>query len=85
MKEKTQIVILSLLTFFIFIAAAIPAYSQTPAEMQSPSPGSVFEATTVTFTWNDSGADQYYLHIGTDGPGSHDLYSGGQGTNTSKR
>ncbi|MCP4105210.1 MAG: hypothetical protein GY749_06685 [Desulfobacteraceae bacterium] len=54
----------------------------TAAGMQSPAPGSVLTSTTETFTWNDTGAPQYWMWIGTS-PGSYDIYSGGQETNTS--
>ncbi|MCP4101994.1 MAG: rhodanese-like domain-containing protein, partial [Lentisphaerae bacterium] len=52
------------------------------AGMLSPTSGSTLDSTTQTFTWNNSGASQYWLWIGTSA-GKHDLYSDGQGTNTS--
>ncbi|MCP4349126.1 MAG: hypothetical protein GY795_26905 [Desulfobacterales bacterium] len=55
------------------------------AEISDPVPGSELSSTTVTFTWNDSGADQYWMRIGTTGAGSEDIYSDDQGTNTSKK
>ncbi len=54
------------------------------AEISNPVPGSELSSTTVTFTWNNSGADQYLLWIGITGIGSRDIYSDGQGPNTSK-
>ncbi|MCP4337350.1 MAG: hypothetical protein GY799_00340, partial [Desulfobulbaceae bacterium] len=52
------------------------------AEITTPSPGSQLNSTSVTFTWNSSGADQYWLWIGTSS-GANDVYSDDQGTNTS--
>ncbi|MCP4105942.1 MAG: hypothetical protein GY749_10460 [Desulfobacteraceae bacterium] len=52
------------------------------AGMQSPTPGSALDSASVTFTWNDPGASQYWLWVGTSAEG-HDVYSGDQGTNTS--
>jgi uncharacterized repeat protein (TIGR01451 family) len=53
------------------------------AVMNSPSPGTVLSATTVTFAWSAaSGADQYWLDVGTS-PGHGDL-SAGSTTSTSK-
>ncbi|MCP4111033.1 MAG: hypothetical protein GY749_36830, partial [Desulfobacteraceae bacterium] len=54
------------------------------AELSDPAPGSELSSTSVTFTWNDTGTDHYWLWIGTTGTGSKDIYSDGQGTNTSK-
>ncbi|MCP4105944.1 MAG: hypothetical protein GY749_10470 [Desulfobacteraceae bacterium] len=53
------------------------------AGIQSPTPGSTLGSASVTFTWNDSGASKYWLWVGTSAEG-HDIYSGDQGTNTSK-
>ncbi|MDM8555120.1 FG-GAP repeat protein [Desulfococcaceae bacterium HSG7] len=50
--------------------------------MLSPAPGTMLDATSVTFTWNDSGADLYKVDLGTS-PGADDLYSGAPGTDTS--
>ncbi len=55
-----------------------------PAEISDPVPGSEFSSTSIRFTWNDSGADQYRLQIGTTGSGSEDVYYSNQGTNTSE-
>ncbi|MCP4107049.1 MAG: hypothetical protein GY749_16175 [Desulfobacteraceae bacterium] len=61
----------------------IPAAAYgSAAEMTYPVPGSVLASTSETFTWNDTGADQYWLWIGTS-EGDYDVYSGDQGTNTS--
>ncbi|MDM8554218.1 choice-of-anchor D domain-containing protein [Desulfococcaceae bacterium HSG7] len=52
------------------------------AEITSPAPSSALDSTSVTFIWNDPGADQYQLLVGTS-QGTDDLYSGTQGTDTS--
>ncbi|MCP4127134.1 MAG: hypothetical protein GY753_08745, partial [Gammaproteobacteria bacterium] len=52
------------------------------AEISEPVPGSALGSTSATLTWNDTGADQYWLWIGTS-EGDYDVYSGDQGTNTS--
>lgn len=59
------------------------AVSNEPAKITNPVNGSTFTATAVTFDWENVGATQYYLYIGTI-RGSSNLYSGSQGTNTSK-
>ncbi|MCP4352313.1 MAG: hypothetical protein GY795_43195, partial [Desulfobacterales bacterium] len=59
------------------------AYTVVKAEMQSPASESVLSSTSETFAWSDAGAEQYWMWIGTAGFGSKDLYSDGQGTNTS--
>ncbi|MCP4365312.1 MAG: hypothetical protein GY800_08475 [Planctomycetes bacterium] len=57
-------------------------YSSAAAWIQSPTPGSALSSATGTFAWNNSGAEQYWLWIGTSA-GSNDIYNGGHGTNTS--
>ncbi len=52
------------------------------SEIQSPTPGSVLTSETQTFTWNNSGASDYWLWIGTS-QGEYDVYSGNQGASTS--
>ncbi|MCP4088184.1 MAG: rhodanese-like domain-containing protein [Gammaproteobacteria bacterium] len=52
------------------------------AAIQSPSSGSALDSTTETFTWNNTGADGYWLWVGTSA-GDYDVYSGNLGTNTS--
>ncbi|MCP4124974.1 MAG: hypothetical protein GY751_24800, partial [Bacteroidetes bacterium] len=52
------------------------------ADMQSPTPGSILNSTSVTFTWNNSGASLYRLWVGTS-EGGHNIYSGDHGTDTS--
>ncbi|MCP3942746.1 MAG: hypothetical protein GY710_14845, partial [Desulfobacteraceae bacterium] len=52
------------------------------AEISAPTPGSALSSTSVTFTWNDTGADQYWMWIGTS-LGAYDVYSANQETNTS--
>ncbi|MCP4110631.1 MAG: hypothetical protein GY749_34765 [Desulfobacteraceae bacterium] len=46
-------------------------------------PPQILSSSSVTFTWNSSGASQYWLWIGTSS-GTSDVYSGDQGTSTSK-
>ncbi|MCP4129850.1 MAG: hypothetical protein GY754_02425, partial [bacterium] len=53
------------------------------AVVQSPVPGSDLTSATETFAWNDSGASQYWLWVGTT-EGGHEIYSDSQGTNTSR-
>ncbi len=65
---------------FVFAGHAMAA----PAEIQSPASGSTLGSTTETFTWDDSGAEQYWLRVGTTNAGSFDIYSNDQGTNTSR-
>ena len=48
--------------------------SEDPAEISSPSPGSTLSGTTVTFSWNDVGADMYALWIGAS-YGQNDIYA----------
>ncbi|MCP4106398.1 MAG: hypothetical protein GY749_12840 [Desulfobacteraceae bacterium] len=52
------------------------------AKILYPVPGSQLDSKNITFTWNESGAAQYRLWIGTS-EGSNDVYSGDQGINTS--
>ncbi|MCP4127705.1 MAG: hypothetical protein GY753_11655, partial [Gammaproteobacteria bacterium] len=52
------------------------------AEIYSPAPGLSLYSTSATFKWNNSGADKYWLWIGTS-EGAYDVYSGDQGTNSS--
>ncbi|MCP4071252.1 MAG: hypothetical protein GY742_05860, partial [Hyphomicrobiales bacterium] len=59
----------------------IDLYFPNIAEMQSPIPGSALSSTTVTFTWGDTGADEYRLCIGTSADDCV-YYDISQGTNT---
>ncbi|MCP4122114.1 MAG: hypothetical protein GY751_10200, partial [Bacteroidetes bacterium] len=52
-------------------------------KIQSPVCGSTLSSITETFTWDDTEADKYWLSIGTSS-GTDDIYSGDEGTNTSK-
>jgi len=54
----------------------------TPSSITSPSNGSTLSSSSQTFTWEDTGADQYYLYVGTI-QGGYDLYADDQGTGTS--
>ncbi|MCP4216180.1 MAG: hypothetical protein GY765_16145 [bacterium] len=60
------------------------AFTGAPAVAEMQSPGSPLGGTTETFGWTDSGAESYYLYVGTSGTGSYDVYNGSQGTNTSR-
>jgi hypothetical protein len=51
--------------------------------MQSPTPGSTLGSTAVTFAWNDTGADEYWLAVGTNGAGSGNLRTATVGTSLS--
>ena len=65
------------------LAAARPAFAQTPATMISPVSGTMLPGTSVTFSWSaGTGVSQYWLWIGTS-PGSLNLYDGSQAGNTS--
>jgi hypothetical protein len=50
----------------------------TAATLISPTNGSTFTGASATFTWNSSGANGYYLLIGTQGVGSKNLYNSQQ-------
>jgi uncharacterized delta-60 repeat protein len=74
-------------------AAPVPTPTATPtatpngncvaAQITSPANGSNIQSTT-TFNWSAAtGASRVSLHIGTQGPGSVDIYGADQGTNTS--
>ena len=51
------------------------------AEIIHPTPGSTLNGSTVTFTWSDVGADQYWLEVGAS-PNSAEYGGGDQSTNT---
>lgn len=58
--------------------------SPTPAVITSPSPGSAFASTSVTFSWSQgTSVSEYYLYVGTGFEG-FDLYQGSQGTSQSR-
>ncbi|MCP4344032.1 MAG: hypothetical protein GY795_00720 [Desulfobacterales bacterium] len=56
--------------------------SSAIATIQNPVSGTVLSSTTETFTWNDTGASQYWLWIGSSN-GSNDLFNADMGTNSS--
>ncbi|MCP4344044.1 MAG: hypothetical protein GY795_00780 [Desulfobacterales bacterium] len=56
--------------------------SSYAAAILSPASGSTLDSTTETFTWNDTGAEKYWLWIGTS-EGGNDLGNLDQGTGTS--
>ncbi len=56
----------------------------TRARLTTPTPGSMLTASEVTFQWTaDSGVSQIVLYVGTEGPGSYDVYYASQGTSLS--
>jgi hypothetical protein len=74
-------------------ANAVPKYlwfgrerdNATAAEMTSPTPGSTLPGASVTFQWNTGyAATQYWLYVGTTGPGSTEIWNQDQGTGTSR-
>ncbi len=71
---------LALLTALAIPQASGLAQAQDAAII-SPPPGSVLPGDAVTFVWNDVGADQYALDIGST-PGGVDIYSENLGTRT---
>jgi len=53
--------------------------------MISPANGSTLPGSTVTFQWSAGvGVSQYWLYASKVAPGGQDIYSGSQGSNTSK-
>jgi hypothetical protein len=55
------------------------------AAITSPAPGSTLEGPAVTFAWDPGqGASQYHLAVGTDGPGSTDLFDQNLGKQRSR-
>jgi hypothetical protein len=55
------------------------------AAMISPANGSVLSGSTVTFQWSaGAGVSEYWLYVSGLAPGGQEIYSGAQGTNTSK-
>jgi hypothetical protein len=54
------------------------------AALTSPTPASTLPGSTVTFHWTtDASATAYFLSLGTDGPGSANLWESGSTTATS--
>ncbi len=53
------------------------------ATMIFPTQGSTLHSAIVTFSWNATGASQYYLYVGTT-RGGRQIYSGNQGRGTSR-
>ena len=52
------------------------------AQITTPAPNSTLSSDTVTFSWDNVGADQYWLEVGLS-LGSSEFGGGDQGTNTS--
>jgi sugar lactone lactonase YvrE len=54
------------------------------ATLTSPAPGSTLAGSNATFTWETgTGVTEYYLFLGSNGPGSNNLYSSGYTTHKS--
>jgi len=54
------------------------------AALASPAPGAAFPGSSVTFNWTaGTGVSAYWLHLGTTGAGSSNLYSSGSQSGTS--
>jgi hypothetical protein len=65
-------------------STAFGAQTTLPAELTSPTPGSVLDGTHVTFIWTPgTGATEFDLWLGLSGPGSSSLYSSGVTSATS--
>jgi uncharacterized repeat protein (TIGR01451 family) len=55
------------------------------AAMSTPVPSSTFTGPSMTFNWTAGSAiSDYWLNVGTQGAGSHDLYYQDEGTNLSQ-
>ena len=65
-------------TYSISQAAA----SKPKAIISSPAPGSTLSGSSITFQWNNVGANEYYLYVGTV-LGGKDLFNSSAGTSTS--
>jgi hypothetical protein len=66
---------------FTFVAAS---QATSPAAVTTPTPGTTFSGSSVTFGWSTgSGVTEYYLYVGST-PGGYDIYEASQGTNLSK-
>ncbi|MDQ6976179.1 MAG: trypsin-like peptidase domain-containing protein [Mariprofundaceae bacterium] len=51
--------------------------------MLAPTPGSTLTSTTTTFRWQNTGATQYFLYVGS-ARGASNIYRASQGTGTSR-
>ncbi len=63
------------------LACAVNAIGQSA--LLSPEPGTTFTSSTVTFTWENVGAADYLLYVGTT-QGSADIFNSGFITSTSQ-
>jgi hypothetical protein len=65
---------------YSFIAASLPVL-----DSPSPGPGTILGTSNVGFVWDggSGGANQFYLYLGTTGPGSSDIYNSGVTTASS--
>jgi arylsulfotransferase ASST len=63
--------------------ASSVAFAQTPATMISPTNGSTFTSSSVTFSWTTgTGVTEYWLWVGT-APGTYNIYDANEFLNTS--
>ncbi len=65
-----------------YIYTAYRGTTEQKAVMTSPSNGSTFSTTTVTFQWTNTGASEYWLQIGTS-TGASNLFNQSTGNSTS--
>ncbi len=74
-RQGTQLALAGLAVTFA-LCLAQPARAQSAATVYSPANGSTLSGSTATFYWNAvSGAQYYWLYVGTSWGGS-DIYSG---------
>ncbi len=65
---------------YTFTAVGLPV-----AAMITPANGSTLPGSTATFQWSSGvGVSEYWLYVSNAAPGGQEIYSGSQGTNTSK-
>ncbi|MCP4351651.1 MAG: hypothetical protein GY795_39805 [Desulfobacterales bacterium] len=79
--KKNSVFLITLAAFSLL--ASLPGAYAAGSDITEPVSGSVLDSRIVTFVWNNSGAEQYWLWIGTS-EGGKDVYSDTQGTNTLK-
>src|SRR5580658_4025709 len=73
----------ALLVSVSFCYLPLSAQTATPSTLTAPAQGSVFPGSSTTFTWNTgTGVTAYFLSLGTNGPGSANLWESGSITAT---
>ncbi|MEI7995533.1 MAG: hypothetical protein WCH01_11590 [Methylococcaceae bacterium] len=81
-KRNVLFSILAMLCFF-WLSQAQAAVAYAPATITSPTNGSTFTSTSVTFNWSSRvGASEYFLYLGTS-LGTNNIYGQSQATRTS--